>query len=180
MISWNSSLTKFNGINIEHIIDRHPDVKACLVAGEGKVKPFVLVQPGSFLEALHLSSDEVIERIWPAIEAANKTLIEQAELGKKVVLITREDAPTARLAKGTINRRATLKVYEGEIEELYWKCRLDYDASHGGENAGVVNDKAEGKCEWECEREGEWQDGIDEAEAQWRQRRSRWIVLPGR
>lgn len=107
-----SSMTKFNGVNIEQIISRSPHVKTCLVAGDGREKAFAIVEPVRYEEG-------VWEMIWPAVEEANRTLLEEARLRKEMVILTSPEKPMKRLGKGTVDRRNTLREYEAEVEALY-------------------------------------------------------------
>jgi len=70
-------------------------------------------------EIRDLSRDEVLDKIWPAIEEANKIITEEARLSRDLVLIASPDKPFQRTLKGTLSRRAVLAMYEAEIDELY-------------------------------------------------------------
>lgn len=54
----------------------------------------------------------------PLIEEANKTAPAFSRIFKEMILITKRDKPMARAGKGTVQKKATLKVYESEIDAL--------------------------------------------------------------
>lgn len=120
-----SSMTKFNAITIEQILDRHPDIQASVVAGDGRPKPFVIIEPSISLRQSAAAGDEQIERakilntIWPAFEDANRTLYAEAQLVRELVLITDAETPIPRTAKGTVKRREALATNEAVVEALY-------------------------------------------------------------
>ena len=112
-----ASMTKFNAVDIEAVIDRYKFVKGSLVAGDARRRTFVIVEPVE--EIRDLSRDEVLDKTWPAIEEANKIITEEARLSRDLVLIASPDKPFQRTLKGTLSRRAVLAMYEAEIDELY-------------------------------------------------------------
>ncbi|KAK0258682.1 hypothetical protein LTR59_008457 [Friedmanniomyces endolithicus] len=115
-----SSLTKFNAIAIEQEIEANAIVAKCVIAGDSRKKPFILVEPSAEARP-HDSTPAagVIGRIWPAIEAANKHLLAEARLTKELTVLTQPGQPIVRTAKGTVSRRTTLLMYEAAIEEAY-------------------------------------------------------------
>ncbi|KAF7192191.1 Non-canonical non-ribosomal peptide synthetase FUB8 [Pseudocercospora fuligena] len=107
-----ASLTKFNGVKIESIIDRDPQIESCIVAGEGRLRPFALIQ-------LRENVEPKLESIWPTIQEVNKSLYAEAELCKELIMFTNPEKPILRTAKGTVSRRKTIEMYESKIEEMY-------------------------------------------------------------
>lgn len=114
-----SSMTKFNAINIEQILDTNSTIKGSIVAGDDKPRPFVLVEPSDSLRKSSSSEAEMIDRIWDTFEEANKILYAEARLTKELTLITSPDKPIKRTAKGTADRRNTLSMYNDKIEHMY-------------------------------------------------------------
>ncbi|EIW76887.1 acetyl-CoA synthetase-like protein [Coniophora puteana RWD-64-598 SS2] len=57
--------------------------------------------------------------IWPAVEEANKDAPTFSRIFKEMVLVTSPDKPMLRAAKGTVNKKATIKLYQSEIDQLY-------------------------------------------------------------
>ncbi|KAK5115286.1 hypothetical protein LTR62_001486 [Meristemomyces frigidus] len=115
-----ASMTKFNAITIEQIIEADPRVAKCIVAGDARARPFVLVQP-----KVSCGGVDALSEVLPAVEAANKSLLPEAHFKKDLVLITAPDKPILVTAKGTASRRATLDMYEQEISALYAKAGFE-------------------------------------------------------
>ncbi|KAK5693275.1 hypothetical protein LTR17_025146 [Elasticomyces elasticus] len=106
----------------KHRADRrsNPVVAKYLIAGDSRVKPFIIVEPSPEIGMYDSASDaEVIERVWPAIAAANERLLPETRLSKELTLITLPGKDIIRTAKGTIHRRVTLDTYEKIIEQKY-------------------------------------------------------------
>ncbi|KAK4556915.1 hypothetical protein LTR86_005896 [Recurvomyces mirabilis] len=116
-----SSLTKFNAIAIEQMIEADGNIAKCVVAGDSRSRPFVLVEPAARGD----SEGETLKMVLPALEAANKHLLSEAHLLKDLVLLTDPDIPIIRTGKGTVSRRATLDVYERRIETLYTRAGFE-------------------------------------------------------
>ncbi|KAK3647930.1 hypothetical protein LTR22_013543 [Elasticomyces elasticus] len=115
-----ASMTKFNAVAIERMIDGHPAVARCVVAGDSRKAAVILVEPSPELEPYdNTPSSEIIERVWPAIEAANEHLLPEARLTKALVVITNAGKPIIKTAKGTVSRRSTLEIYEKKIDGAY-------------------------------------------------------------
>ncbi|KAK3645619.1 hypothetical protein LTR56_009059 [Elasticomyces elasticus] len=115
-----ASMTKFNAVAIERMIDGHPAVARCVVAGDSRKATVILVEPSPELGPYdNTPSSEIIERVWPAIEAANEHLFPEAKLTKALVVITNAGKPIIKTAKGTVSRRSTLEIYEKKIDEAY-------------------------------------------------------------
>ncbi|KXT01991.1 hypothetical protein AC578_6536 [Pseudocercospora eumusae] len=107
-----ASLTKFNGVKIEEIVDRDSRIEGCIVAGEGRERPFALIQ-------LCENVEPRVEDIWSTIYEVNQSLYAEAELCRELIMFTSPRKPILRTAKGTVGRRKTIEMYEGEIEEMY-------------------------------------------------------------
>ncbi|KAF2138742.1 uncharacterized protein K452DRAFT_300824 [Aplosporella prunicola CBS 121167] len=111
-----SNLTKFNASHVEVVIDRHPLVRDAIMGGEGRSRPFCLIQTK---EGMDGECNAVLEEIWPAFEEANKHSAKDIQLTKEMILLAKPEKPIRKAGKGTINRRATLADYEDEVRELY-------------------------------------------------------------
>ena len=113
-----ANLIKFNAVQIERGLDKHTDViQGSVVAGDGRTKPFVMIQPTQSLRAL--GQKGMLDRIEALFQEANKNIFHEAHLTRELVLITDESKPIRRTAKGTVDRRNTLAMYEHEIDALY-------------------------------------------------------------
>ncbi|KIM56982.1 hypothetical protein SCLCIDRAFT_1219816 [Scleroderma citrinum Foug A] len=56
--------------------------------------------------------------IWPVVEEANKDAPNFSRVFKEKILVTSADKPMLRAGKGTVTKRATIKLYEHEIDVL--------------------------------------------------------------
>ena len=54
----------------------------------------------------------------PIIEAANRDAPAYGRIFKEMVLVTHPDKPMARVAKGTVMRKAVVADYDAEIKQL--------------------------------------------------------------
>lgn len=115
-----ANMTKFNAGHVESLIDRHPLVRDSVVGGDGRKKPFVLVQLKD--EGAEGEREKALEEIWPVFEEANGHIADDIQLRKELVLFATPDKPFRKAGKGTINRRLTLADYEDEVRGMYEKA----------------------------------------------------------
>ncbi|KAK8122959.1 NRPS-like enzyme [Apiospora sp. TS-2023a] len=126
---------KTNPISMEHhIVAKNPGlVSGALVIGTHRFQAALLIEP---VTPVHTTAEQadLIERIWPSIEEANRVAPAHARVEKPLVFVTAPDRPLIRAGKGTLQRGASVKLYDAEIEVLY------KNADAGGEGAGVDRD----------------------------------------
>ncbi|KAF4628666.1 hypothetical protein G7Y89_g9485 [Cudoniella acicularis] len=111
---------KFYPTAMERQIALHPDINALLFVGTRRPRGALLVE----LREITTSKEEAVERIWPVIHDANQTVPPTAQIWKELILFTEMGLPMKRTAKGTIERAATVKMYEQKLDELFAKLRL--------------------------------------------------------
>ncbi|KKY32879.1 putative nrps-like enzyme [Diaporthe ampelina] len=103
-----------------YIVAQNPDVvSGALVIGTQRFQAALLIEPTA-VEDEPLSTiqqAELIERIWPSIQEANKEAPAHARIEKALVLIL--PGPLLRAGKGTIQRAASIAQYRREIDALY-------------------------------------------------------------
>ncbi|KAI0718411.1 acetyl-CoA synthetase-like protein [Cerioporus squamosus] len=113
---------KTNPIPLETIISQDPNVQAALMFGRGRFQNGVIVQPK---EPFDPTDEETLEafrnKIWPAVERANKFAPSHSRIFKEMVTVTNPSKPFQYTAKGTPRRHVCLKDYADEIEEVYRK-----------------------------------------------------------
>ncbi|KAK0841357.1 hypothetical protein LTS02_016870 [Friedmanniomyces endolithicus] len=109
------NMTKFNAIALEQIVEGHKDVAKCLIAGDARERPFILVEPAAHIER----GPDLLSQMLPAIEKANEHLLPEAHLKRDLVLLTDPNRPIVMTGKGTVSRRTTLDLYEEKVEEMY-------------------------------------------------------------
>lgn len=116
---------------MEATIEEHADIKAALIGGEGRKKPFLILELASSAQGVEMGSEEgfaalnsVIERLWPVVEKANEQCSEYVQLSKQLTMLTSPLRPFLRTAKDTVARRDSLGLYKDEISALYAKVGI--------------------------------------------------------
>ncbi|KAF2182104.1 acetyl-CoA synthetase-like protein [Zopfia rhizophila CBS 207.26] len=110
----------FNPIVHEQLITSHPAVQNCILVGTEKDKPAAIIELRSeFYTEEEDRKKAVVEMIWPKIEEANRLADTAGQLGPQYIIFGRKEKPFAITGKGTVQRKATVKMYEQEIETLY-------------------------------------------------------------
>jgi hypothetical protein len=94
----------------------HPAVSAVQIGGQGRPKPFLIVE---WKEGLTLVQEDKEGIVAMLLEKANEKCSDLVKLTPELVLFTKPDKALVRTVKGTISRRESEKLYEGEIERLY-------------------------------------------------------------
>lgn len=122
-----STLTKFHSGQIESILQTWcEEVHTCLVGGEGKIRPWVIVELRKTKKENEKENENVTtasppppESFWLAVDKANEILYSEAKIQKEFVVFTDEERPIQRTGKGSVDRKKTVGLYEREIEALY-------------------------------------------------------------
>ncbi|CAA7265482.1 unnamed protein product [Cyclocybe aegerita] len=109
---------------MEDILMSSPYLMGVVMFGRDHDQPGLLVELKG-IYAIDVENDaEVIQArdmLWPIVEEANKVAPAFSRIFKEMILFTSSDKPLPRAGKGTVLRKAALKVYEVEIEEIYAK-----------------------------------------------------------
>ncbi|TVY78498.1 Non-canonical non-ribosomal peptide synthetase FUB8 [Lachnellula suecica] len=106
---------KINPVTMEGIITSCPNVKGCLVVGQGMFQSTVIVEP----KDQHLSVEDLKAEVLPYIRRANESIGNYGRIAPECVIFTDPKKPLARAAKGTVQRSQNNKRYHLEIEQLY-------------------------------------------------------------
>ena len=104
-------------IPIEGRIRQDPSVKEAVVFGIGKDVPGLLVFRS--LSAQHLSDDEFVSAIWPAIKDANSHAEGFSQIGRRAIIPLPTDTQYPQTDKGTIIRAQLYRVFADRINEIY-------------------------------------------------------------
>ena len=104
---------------IEATIQEHPDVRTAIVGGEGKIRPFVIIELADETPLSAAESETRLSAIWPYVERANERCADVVKLGQQRVLFADPAKPLPRTAKDTVLRTAVIALYESEIDCLY-------------------------------------------------------------
>ncbi|KAI8624786.1 male sterility protein-domain-containing protein [Xylariaceae sp. FL1651] len=109
---------KFNPIPAEEAMRLCHYVKDVIISGEGKFQASVLIERDP-KTALDVSNTEIIEALWPFVETANKSSSAQSRIIRSLIFVVPLEKPFSRSAKGTLQRKTTLKNFEAELNALY-------------------------------------------------------------
>ncbi|KAF8878948.1 putative aminoadipate reductase [Infundibulicybe gibba] len=107
---------------IEDIVMSSPQIMGAIVFGREHDQPGILIEPTPESQ-IDVASDQQLanfrNRIWNVIEEANKVVPAFSRIFKELILTTSKEKPLPRAGKGTVMRKAALKLYDREIERLY-------------------------------------------------------------
>ncbi|KAG2119415.1 putative aminoadipate reductase [Suillus clintonianus] len=109
---------------MESIIAANPYVNGTVMFGRGRNHVGVLIEPraGHEIDADDEKQLAVFRnRVWPDIEEANQEAPAFSRIFKEMILVTRSEKPMLRAGKGTVIKKATVNLYEEEINALYEK-----------------------------------------------------------
>lgn len=128
---------KANPVPMEqYVVAHNSEVSGALVVGTRRFQAALLIELAASEGNKYLNTAqqaELIERIWPSIEAANRVALAHARVEKALILILPADRPLIRAGKGTIQRAASIAQYAAEIDALYDNA----DAVDGDHDNGV-------------------------------------------
>lgn len=124
---------KINPVGMEHCItSRSRLISGALVTGSQHFQPILLVEEKDDVgESESKDRDALLETIWPIIQEANQVVPAYARIEKTHILFTQSGKPMMRSAKGTIQRAATIALYQQELEALHASIALDTSIEDG-------------------------------------------------
>lgn len=108
---------KVNPLDMEGIVRQNNAVSEAVVFGPGRASIGLAVVRAPNTELL--SDDDIIERIWPAVENAHEAMPAYGQLSKTMVRVLPADIEYPRTDKGTVIRQAFYKNFSQLIEEAY-------------------------------------------------------------
>ncbi|KAJ6594686.1 acetyl-CoA synthetase-like protein [Mycena capillaripes] len=106
---------------MEDIMMASPLIKGAVMFGRERNQVGVLVEPNpqSTMDHDELQVAKFRNLIWPVIEEANENAPAFARIYKEMILVTKPGRPMVRAPKGTVIKKATIALYNQEIDELY-------------------------------------------------------------
>ncbi|KIJ59312.1 hypothetical protein HYDPIDRAFT_33310 [Hydnomerulius pinastri MD-312] len=107
---------------MENLIGSSPLIMGAVMFGRQRNQVGILIEPRPEYAVDTQDEKAVSEfrnQIWPLVEEANKAAPTFSRIFKEMILITSSEKPMARTGKGTVQKKATLKDYESEIDILY-------------------------------------------------------------
>ncbi|KAL9003104.1 MAG: hypothetical protein Q9188_004009 [Gyalolechia gomerana] len=107
--------------DIESMVASHPDVEGAVIGGQGRAKPFLVVEVSEETrKTLASATDEgLIDHLWPAVEYANQQCLEHVKLSKALTIMTKPSIPFTRTAKATIARKSTNTYFLGRSPKVW-------------------------------------------------------------
>jgi carbohydrate kinase (thermoresistant glucokinase family) len=108
---------KFNPVMMEGTIRSNKAVTETVVFGSGRPSLGVLVVPSPAVK--DMSQTEIVDRIWPVIDEANRTAEAYARISRDMIVILPQDCEFPRTDKGSVIRQAFYKQFATEIENAY-------------------------------------------------------------
>ncbi len=107
---------------MEAIITNHSNVRAAIIGGDGRARPFLildLLRDRLSPKLVSQRDEDLIDHIWPAVNEANDGCIDIVRLTKDLTILETPAKPFIWTAKGTVMRRATIELYQDEVNGLY-------------------------------------------------------------
>ncbi|KZP16234.1 acetyl-CoA synthetase-like protein [Athelia psychrophila] len=102
---------------LENTIMSSPLVRGVVVFGHGRNQAGVLLEPQAGVNGSDLTAFRNL--VWPIVEEANSTSPAFSRVFKEMILVTKSGKPLPRVAKGTVAKKAAVRLYAPEIDELY-------------------------------------------------------------
>ncbi|TGO61871.1 hypothetical protein BCON_0024g00750 [Botryotinia convoluta] len=121
---------KLNPVTMEQTINEHELVRSAIIVGQARFQPAVIIELINPVEVTEDNKKDLISRIQPSIDAANKGSPTHGQIKDGFVIFAKPEKPFLRAGKGTVQRAATIKLYEPEIEELFAN-------TEGGDDSGL-------------------------------------------
>ncbi|KAF2125012.1 acetyl-CoA synthetase-like protein, partial [Dothidotthia symphoricarpi CBS 119687] len=107
---------KLNAQTVEMSLASHPSVNGIVVGGQGRSRPFVII------EWANNEGEDItkLEQLWPEIERVNEGMVSGGvTILKDMILFATTEKRLPRNVKGGVIRKRSEEMYEREIEQLY-------------------------------------------------------------
>ncbi|KAK7713952.1 putative NRPS-like protein biosynthetic cluster [Botryosphaeria dothidea] len=108
---------KANPVPLEEAVKQHPDVQ--MAVGFGTQRDFLGMIVIPELRAASVPKQEMVERIWPRLEGANKIVPAYARISKDAVIVKDAGTPFPLTEKTTLKRAAFIQQFAGDIDAFY-------------------------------------------------------------
>ncbi|KAM3085599.1 hypothetical protein ACMFMG_002669 [Clarireedia jacksonii] len=120
---------KLNPVTMEQKIGEHPDVRSAIIVGQARFQPAALIELRQPVEMNEEKRKELIKKIQPIIDEANKGAPSHAQIKDGFIIFAKPDKPFSRAGKGTVQRPATIQLYAPEIDELFANSESSADSA---------------------------------------------------
>ncbi|KAK5449789.1 hypothetical protein LTS15_008361 [Exophiala xenobiotica] len=119
---------KLNPVDTEsHIANAHSAITGALVVGQGRFQPALLLEVKGIDVDKESEKRELLNAVWPTIEATNKTAPKHGQLTRPLILFSSPEKPFLRTPKLSVRRKPTADLYFEEIEALYRRVEGEVD-----------------------------------------------------
>ncbi|TKA82448.1 hypothetical protein B0A49_00047 [Cryomyces minteri] len=108
---------KANPLATEGAVREHANIAEAVVFGTGKARLGMMIVPSAATSGL--SSDEIVDSIWPVVTAANSVVPGYAMLSRDMIKVLPCGTEYPRTDKGTVIRQAFYKQFAKQIDESY-------------------------------------------------------------
>jgi long-subunit acyl-CoA synthetase (AMP-forming) len=109
----------FNPRGHEVTIGSHALVQHCILVGTGKDIPAAIIELRPEFSANPGARQALLAALAPKIDEANSFANTTGQLRKDAIVFAKQGKPFAISGKGTVQRKATVALYQREIDELY-------------------------------------------------------------
>jgi acyl carrier protein len=113
---------KFNPTSMELKLLGHMGITGALVVGQARFAPAAVIELEDGISRKVQDKEEreaFLNAFWPFVAEANKSAPAHAQIARDKIIFNDPEKRFVRVAKGTVQRKATTKLYEKEIDELY-------------------------------------------------------------
>ncbi|KAJ7625856.1 putative aminoadipate reductase [Roridomyces roridus] len=107
---------------MEDVMMSSPLIRGAIMFGRERNQIGVLIEPHPQQKVDPSDEKQLAEYrnvIWPVIQEANENAPSFARIYKEMILVTQPSKPMVRAPKGTVIKKATLAIYDAEIDALY-------------------------------------------------------------
>ncbi|KAJ7604122.1 putative aminoadipate reductase [Roridomyces roridus] len=107
---------------MEDVMMSSPYIRGAIMFGRERNQIGVLIEPNPQQKVDPSDEKQLAEfrnLIWPVIQEANENAPSFARIYKEMILLTQPSKPMVRAPKGTVIKKATLALYNAEIDALY-------------------------------------------------------------
>ncbi|KAJ7625710.1 hypothetical protein FB45DRAFT_922118, partial [Roridomyces roridus] len=107
---------------MEDVMMSSPYIRGAIMFGRERNQIGVLIEPNPQQKVDPSDEKQLAEYrnlIWPVIQEANENAPSFARIYKEMILVTQPSKPMVRAPKGTVIKKATLVLYNAEIDALY-------------------------------------------------------------
>ncbi|KAH7054362.1 hypothetical protein B0J12DRAFT_570374 [Macrophomina phaseolina] len=108
---------KANPVPLEDAVKQHPDVQIAVGFGAQRAFLGMIVIPGP--EAKDVPKHELVARIWPRLEAANRVVPAYARISRDAVIVKEAGTPFPVTEKLTLKRAQFVQQFRADIDAFY-------------------------------------------------------------